>query len=397
MVESVETLEVMSWPEAERAKLRYRCSVCGSEPQAFPVEGGYEVRCNRGHKGLVRQKSATRVWKEGGEVPTHIKNVLERKYGGERMDSTALTEIDKKTMVQRITFAQKQFGFAISDTGGSRALTIDELGFLAEYCRSYGFDPMMGEVCLYHGRPYIMIDGLRRKAQETGLYRGCRQIPVTDPEEKVALGYSRGDIVFKCVVLKSESDGYIGEYERYGGVTQEEREEKSRGDSTKLRNPVLAKRTSDMAQNRAERDALRVAFSFRFPGVEGPPLDVSYRVVDEKPAIARKERKEIEGAEVVGGPPVDELQPTEEERPQYPPKPTTKELATFWRDVWDAGFAKDDALKALEIEDINEWIEKGNPLAAAVTRLKQLKEPLFGEQGTDERRDEEIQPEQLPF
>ena len=48
----------MDYMEAKRFQFQFECAECGSEPQIYPIEGGYEARCqNKSHKGLIRQKS----------------------------------------------------------------------------------------------------------------------------------------------------------------------------------------------------------------------------------------------------------------------------------------------------------------------------------------------------
>jgi len=186
--------------------------------------------------------------------------------------------------------AAKSFGFVIDEHGIARAPNSEEIKLLVRYCLTYGFDPLLNEVCLYQGRPYPLIDGLRRKAQETEQYRGLRMEVVKDKDLKKALGYGEDDVVYKAIVKKEEG-GQISEYERYGGVAKWEIEEMSKRDPSKHRYPVLHQRPADMAQNRAERDALRAAFSFRFPGIEGLPLEGEYKEIKEptKEEPAKKE------------------------------------------------------------------------------------------------------------
>ena len=259
--------------EAERFRKRNLCAECGDEPQLYPNrEGGYDVRCqNRNHKGFTKLKSYTQIWREGQAVPLIIANKIQKKYGGDRMDSTTLAKASRTEMERRLNLAMKSFGFVVEETGLSRAPNLNEVKLLVDYCLTYAFDPLLNEVCLYQGRPYPMIDGLRRKAQETEKYRGLKMEPVLDPATKVALGYKEQDIVFKATVRKAEN-GEIAEFERYGGVTQQEINEMSKRDPTKHRHPVVYKNPSDSAQNRAERDALRAAFQFNFPGVQGLPV-----------------------------------------------------------------------------------------------------------------------------
>ena len=49
---------------------------------------------------------------------------------------------------------------------------------------TYGFDPLMGEISIYQGRPYVSIDGRYRKAQETGNLDGVSTRPANKQERE---------------------------------------------------------------------------------------------------------------------------------------------------------------------------------------------------------------------
>lgn len=215
------------------------------------------------------------------------------------MDSTALTKLEPQEMEARIETAAKQFGFSLDANGIPRALTKTDLAYLGQYCRDYGLDPLLGEVCLFHGRPYVMIDGLRRKAQETGQYAGLTIRPVVDREEKQGCGYEPHDIVFLATAKRMLPNGQVAEFTRYGAVTDAERKEMSRRGDTP-RHPVLSKKPAEMAQNRAERHAIRTAFHFEFPGVEAEPSLVPEITVSGGPDDAETAAPVVEGVAVEG-------------------------------------------------------------------------------------------------
>jgi len=281
----------MDWIEANRTARKFRCAECGGllTILADPLER-FKVVCaaNHEHQGYARNPSLTQLWRQGAALPIEVVNRLEKKFGGEQMATTEIMKLDKAEVERRMKVAMKHFGFVVDQYGASRAPNIEEMVLLVDYCLTYGFDPILHEVCLYQGRPYPMIDGLRRKAHETGQYRGLRLEPVIDPAFKVALGFQPMDIVFKGTVRKVEADGTVGEYERYDGVTEGEINEMSQKGTP--RNPVIAKRTANMAQVRAERDALRAAFSFQFPSA-GHVIEAEYQEVKEegKPVVIAAE------------------------------------------------------------------------------------------------------------
>ena len=305
-----ETSTKMDWIEANKLVSRHRCAECGAHLTilADPHER-YKVLCaaNHEHRGFEPTGSWTQQWKQGDPIPLEIANRLEKKFGGEQMATTELMKLDKPEIERRIRVAMKHFGFVVDQTGIARAPNPDEMLLLVEYCLAYGFDPILHEVCLYQGSPYPMIDGLRRKAHETGQYRGLKLDPITDKEFKKALGFAAGDIVFRATVKKVEEDGIIGEYERYDGVTQSEIQEMT----TKIkdgqpyqtpRNPVIAKRAANIAQVRAERDGLRAAFSFQFP-MQIATIEAEYHEVKTETSKPPAEQGKIAAAAHTEAPP----------------------------------------------------------------------------------------------
>jgi len=263
------------------------CGVCGT---GLTVAwggswgiNGYVVRCGKDatHEGIERVRTLTQAYRHGASLPLPIENRLDKRFGGKRMDSVALSKLEPKEMQERIVTASAQFGFSLDKNGVVKDLTVKDIAYLGAYCRDYGLDPMLGEVCLFHGRPYVMIDGLRRKAQETGQYAGLVMRPVTDRDEKLGCGYDAQDIVFLATAKRLLPGGQVGEFQRYGAVTDEERREMSKNNPQHHRFPVLAKKPSEMAQNRAERHAVRTAFHFEWPGADAEMPVVS---VSEAPA-----------------------------------------------------------------------------------------------------------------
>lgn len=286
----------MTYIEAQKFQFRNRCAECGLVPGIFPLDhyDNYEVRCQvKGHTGFTRLKSPTQVYREGGNLPIYIANKIEKKLGGERMETKQLMTLNRNLMTERLGLAAKTFGFVVDQTGVARVPNANEIAFLVDYCVTYGFDPLMREVILFQGNPYVQIDGLRRKAQETGKYRGLKMEPITDPNLKIASGYGPDDIVFKGTITKVEN-GEVATFERYGGVAKWEIDKMSEKDPQKHRYPIVADRPSDIAQNRTERDCLRVAFQFQFPGVQEITLAIEgeYREVVDTSSATLQSSKE---------------------------------------------------------------------------------------------------------
>lgn len=160
--------------------------------------------------------------------------------------STDLMKMDVTTMVARV--GQAKF---VKD------LTAPEAKRLALACITYGFDPIMHELTIYQGNPYVSVDGRYRKAQETGQLDGVECRPATK-EERLQWEVASEDKFFRAEVhRKDASHPFVG----WGRVTAKEIE--SANQFTPLStNPMR------MAEKRAEVQALRKAFSIPLPSAE---------------------------------------------------------------------------------------------------------------------------------
>ena len=161
------------------------------------------------------------------------------------MESKALMTMDKRTMMERIESARFP-----------QALTEPEKKLLAMVAISYGFDPLMGEITIYQGKPYVSIDGRYRKAQETGLLNGVHTRPATK-QEREEWQIPDGDFFILATVEvkgggKFEGWGRVRKAEMVGG----------KGYKPVETNP------QNQASVRAEHRALRKAFHIPLPSFE---------------------------------------------------------------------------------------------------------------------------------
>ncbi len=233
-----------------------------------------------------------------------IQKKKESWYG--KMETTALMAMNESQMLARIGMAK----FPTELTQVDRKM-------LAQAAISYGFDPLMGEISVYQGRPYVSIDGRYRKAQETGRLSGVESRPAKKGERE-DWGIPEGDYFFRAEVYVKDVDrpfvgwGRVFAAETTGG----------KGFKPVEKNPQR------MAEKRAEAQALRKAFSIPLPSLEdiGLPEDEPVRavplVVKDIPIVADKETGEIK--EPIEGTP----EPARDIA--YPRDPeTVKDLATL--------------------------------------------------------------------
>jgi len=235
----------------QAAKKGYLCAKCqGRLTVAWSADKNcYILRCGNdiNHTGITR----------------HDKKYEQKLKEGLSMDSNALMVMDEAKMLQRVEMARFP-----------QDLTVADKKLLAQVAITYGFDPLMGEVTIYQGRPYVSIDGRYRKAQETGQLDGVETRPA-NKQEKEDWQIPDGDYFYRSdVYVKGASRPFVA----WGRVF------KAEIIGGKGYKPV-EKNPQRMAEKRAEAQALRKAFHIPLPSVEdiGSPdydVDSTARVVD---------------------------------------------------------------------------------------------------------------------
>jgi hypothetical protein len=236
----------------ERMTKTHVCAVCGSllVMPYDPERGGRILVCaaDRAHTVFRRVGSLRERWKRGQPVPPDVARHFAREKGAAPMDTQALVAMSEQQMLARIN--QARF---------PKDLTPVEKGLLVRVALDYGLDPAMSELIIYQGRPYVTIDGRRRKAQETGLLDGVSTRPATQ-EERQSWDIPEGDYFFFAEVWrKGASRPFIG----YGRVRKAETKPQGAAGFRPIENDPQG-----MAAKRAEARALRMAFSVPLPSAE---------------------------------------------------------------------------------------------------------------------------------
>lgn len=216
----------------------HKCGDCGA--QLIIAWGGsigidsYILRCSKdiSHNTITDYKKPSKEVEEGLKIYRRI-------YG---MDTKALMVMDKQTMLARV--GQAKF---------PKDLTKVEATLMCEVAISYGFDPLMQELMIYQGNPYVTINGRYRKAQETGLFDGIDTRPASK-DERTGRNAKDGDYLYRCEVWRKDaSHPFVG----WGRVLKKE----TYGDEHL---PVV-KDPDRQAEKRAEAMGLRKAFSMPIP------------------------------------------------------------------------------------------------------------------------------------
>ncbi len=257
------TEETLPYEEMKRVKAQgYLCRECqGGIAVAWGGSfgvNGWILRCVKdiNHTGITRHNLKT-------------EHQQRREYS---MDSTALTKMTETQMMERVNMARFP-----------QDLTVQDKKLLAQAAISYGFDPLMGEISIYQGRPFVSIDGRYRKAQETEKLDGVETRPATK-QEREDWQIPEGDYFFRSeVYLKGASRPFTG----WGRVYLAET---IGGKGFK----PIEKNPQRMAEKRAEAQALRKAFHIPLPSFEDIGMP-DYENVDTNTGEIKEPGQVIEG------------------------------------------------------------------------------------------------------
>jgi hypothetical protein len=225
--------------------------ICPEHPKlaltvAWLKDMGYTIRCGAGHypTEVTPTPSLTELYRQGEVLPLALSNSVER-------------GIRKKTASGAPQSANKLLDMMPrEDLGTGTPLNTQMIEALYLYAKQYGLDAYRGHVILMYGQPYIGLDGYLFYANKEHIPYQLRSRPLSD-EERKTYRIGETDHAWTCeVVLPLTNGSTTG----LGLVTQEEMTAKSTKDAEKLRSPVVAAHPWQLAQKRAEWQALRRAF-----------------------------------------------------------------------------------------------------------------------------------------
>jgi len=187
-------------------------------------ENSYVIRCGEGHfpEEIESLKSRTKQYKVGELEPV-----------GEGLD-----------LLPKV------------DLGTGEALSSAMSQLIVSYAKRYRLDPYRGHVLIMYGKPYIGIDGYLFYAHQEHISFTLGSRPLGADERK-DYQVDQGDHAWTAEVAMLPAGG---KFNGLGIVTKTEMEAKSPRDVEKLRSPVVAAHPWQLAQKRAEWQALRRAF-----------------------------------------------------------------------------------------------------------------------------------------
>ena len=212
----------------------------------YGPEKTWVLRCGHDHypDAITRQLSLTEMHKAGEPLPGYIEDNVKKRMGRQAMEQGKQPTDAKMAMVPQLDLATGQL------------LLPKEVKSLIDYAEHYDLDPYRGHVVLMYGKPYITIDGYLYHAYRVNLPYTLTSRPLSEVERK-PYQLPEGVHAWLAEVIKGYSKS---SFTGLGIVTQEEMTAKSPRDASKLRSPVVAAHPWQLAQKRAEWQALRRAF-----------------------------------------------------------------------------------------------------------------------------------------
>ena len=219
-----------------------------------PTEALWVLRCGEGHypDTIRRIPSLTEEYKQGtlpsGPIAENVKKRSRKKAmsTNKQLQTSVLGDLPK------------------ADLATGEMLAPEQVHALMVYARKYALDPYRGHVVIMYGKPYIGLDGYLYHAISTKKPFKLESRPLTTAE-RTDYQVQEGDHAWIAYVKINDGKGL---FSGLGIVTKDEMEAKSPRDETKLRSPVVAAHPWQLAQKRAEWQALRRAFPIGEPEEE---------------------------------------------------------------------------------------------------------------------------------
>ena len=204
------------------------------------------LRCGHDHfpETVMPKVGVVTQYKRGAVASSPVKEGIEK----------AITKGREPPAVDRLSAVFSALAGRDLGTGNN----IDQAGIalLFAYAAKYELDPYRGHVVLMYGKPYIGLDGYYYHADRSGKAYTVKTRPLVI-DERVTYLIPEGAHAWTCeIVLPTEGRSLTG----MGIVTQDEMTEMSEKNPTQLRSPVVAKHPWQLAQKRAEWQAMRRAF-----------------------------------------------------------------------------------------------------------------------------------------
>ncbi len=243
----------------------------------------YVIKCaaDLSHDKVVPVKSFYQMWKDGEELPSFIKDNIERKERRQIVEQNNVKAMVVKQDADKLSaYLQAKFPQDLA----RRDAAVD----FAKWCIAHQLEPIR-DCVPYHGNPYITVEWLDRKASNDDKFKGY-SYKVFGQQDKEALDFDPKDLVVEC---QANWDGLEKPLVGLGVVTKIERESKTGGEVDELtakgyRAPVIRLHPQTMLFKRARAAALKQHYHIPAPILEELPyttiIETEYHVVTEEPS-----------------------------------------------------------------------------------------------------------------
>ncbi len=233
-----------------------------------PSEALWVLRCGEGtHLVPISDQPGelqTQKTRAPGHYPDTIRHIpsLTAEFKQGTLPSGPIAENIKKRSRKQAMSTNKQLQTSVlgdlprADLATGEMLAPEQVTALQLYAHKYGLDPYRGHVLIMYGKPYIGIDGYLYHANKTGKPYKLESRPLTTSERT---DYQVQEGAHAWIAYVNINDGE-GLFSGLGIVTKAEIEAKSTKHPEQLRFPVVAAHPWQLAQKRAEWQALRRAF-----------------------------------------------------------------------------------------------------------------------------------------
>lgn len=229
----------MDYEEMRSMEKTHCCAQCGAplvttwdrDKNEYQLVCGY----NRTHQGYQQSLSPARQ--------------IQRGEGDKMMGKGAQKEMEERAEKGTLSLSR----LPNQDVATNKVLPPAQVNQLVVWAKQLGLNAYLGHVCLYHGKPYVTIDGYyyQLHKEQPDISIGTKPM---DASQRKLFSLKPGDYGYIATPYK---DGKELEWVGVGIVTQAEMQAKSKGDIDQFRAPVVHEHPQRMAEKRAEWQLLR--------------------------------------------------------------------------------------------------------------------------------------------
>ena len=220
----------------------------------YGAEKTWVLRCGHDHypDAITRQLSLTEEYKAGEELPEYIEDKIKKQRRRKAME--------KGKTPTAMTFQ----GIPATDLATGELLLPEVVKALVDYAHKYNLDPARGHIVLMYGKPYVTIEGYLFHAARARVAYTLQSKPLSDDDRSSYLIPEGAHAWLSEIIIGNHERSFTG----LGVVTLEEMTTMSTRHPGELKSPVVAKHPWQLAQKRAEWQALRRAFPIGENSVE---------------------------------------------------------------------------------------------------------------------------------